>query len=222
VNTLGLSTNRPVTVEGLNLEVPVPRPATDSKQRILTVAARLFKAKGYAGTTMDEVAAAAKINKATVYHYFASKAELLRAIYLESADIALDAVSSIPPEMPADKAIKQLVQTLLEAIRRRPNESAVYFQEMQWIQEWLPRRLHREVQEKESSYYGLFKTLFERGISDGTLGDIDPAVAARALTGILGWATHWIRPGAQSAKEDHVTELIDVILHGLVGAGRGD
>lgn len=44
-------------------------------------ARRLFVAKGYAGTTLDEVAGAAGVTKGAVYHHFSGKRDLFRAVY---------------------------------------------------------------------------------------------------------------------------------------------
>src|SRR6516225_1406788 len=43
------------------------------REELLTVATKLFAARGYHGTRMDDVADVVGLNKATVYHYYASK-----------------------------------------------------------------------------------------------------------------------------------------------------
>jgi AcrR family transcriptional regulator len=43
------------------------------REELLAVATKLFAARGYHGTRMDDVADAVGLNKATVYHYYASK-----------------------------------------------------------------------------------------------------------------------------------------------------
>jgi AcrR family transcriptional regulator len=51
--------------------------------RILEAARRVFAEKGYHASSMNEVAKAAGLTKAAVYHYFEGKAELLREMHLE-------------------------------------------------------------------------------------------------------------------------------------------
>ena len=48
------------------------------KDTILQFARHLFATKGYAETTMDDIAQAAKMQKASLYHYFPSKQQLLQ------------------------------------------------------------------------------------------------------------------------------------------------
>lgn len=59
-----------------------PRAATYEEQRaqILKAAAQVFARKGYTAATMNEVAAASGVSKATLYHYFSDKHALLEDI----------------------------------------------------------------------------------------------------------------------------------------------
>ncbi len=52
------------------------------KQSILECSRKLFDEKGFDGSTMDDIAAAADLTKATIYKYFCSKQELLGALLL--------------------------------------------------------------------------------------------------------------------------------------------
>ena len=192
------------------------RQPSDSRARILREAARLFRAKGYAGTTMDEVAAAVKRNKATVYHYFASKAELLYTIYIETATIALETIRSFPADMPADEAVRKLIQTHLEIAAERPNETAVYFHEMDWIKEWLPKNLYKDVHAKEATYFAELRALLVRGGEEGLFGNVDTNAAVHVIAGIVGWASRGTRPEGGPAPAEIGTRLADVVLGGLV------
>ncbi len=68
-----------------------PRPAASRARRlgsaapIREAAARLFLQKGYPATSMDDVAAAARVSKQTIYTHFATKEELFADLVLASA-----------------------------------------------------------------------------------------------------------------------------------------
>jgi AcrR family transcriptional regulator len=55
--------------------------ARATKRRILDTAKEQFLAKGYVGTTLDAVAAAAGVSPQTVYNVVGGKAKLLKAVY---------------------------------------------------------------------------------------------------------------------------------------------
>ena len=57
------------------LRTPAP-----GARRIESAARRLFAARGYSGTSMAEIAAAAGVSKATVFHHYRSKRELYEAL----------------------------------------------------------------------------------------------------------------------------------------------
>ena len=58
-------------------------PAADPRTRILDAALALMSVQGSAGASMRQLAAASGLNVATIYHYFPSKADLLRSVMEE-------------------------------------------------------------------------------------------------------------------------------------------
>jgi AcrR family transcriptional regulator len=57
-----------------------------TRARIIDSAAALFFERGVAGTSLDDVGAAAGVGKSQLYHYFRDKAELVRAVIERQAD----------------------------------------------------------------------------------------------------------------------------------------
>lgn len=57
-----------------------------SRERILTAAAQLFHERGVHATSVDEVLAASGTGKSQLYHYFPSKAEMVRAVLAYQLD----------------------------------------------------------------------------------------------------------------------------------------
>lgn len=60
-----------------------PKDPRGTAVRIRAAARALFLSRGYEGTSMDAVAAAAPVSKRTLYHHFASKADLFQAVIEE-------------------------------------------------------------------------------------------------------------------------------------------
>src|SRR3954464_15991107 len=75
---------------------PTPGNGLTRREELLTVATKLFAARGYHGTRMDDVADAVGLNKATVYHYYASKSLILSAARKGAADFTVDALHADP------------------------------------------------------------------------------------------------------------------------------
>jgi TetR/AcrR family transcriptional regulator, transcriptional repressor for nem operon len=53
-----------------------PRDSTATRARLLEAARDVIRAKGYTGTTVDDICAEAKVSKGSFFHHFASKEEL--------------------------------------------------------------------------------------------------------------------------------------------------
>jgi AcrR family transcriptional regulator len=62
---------------------------------VLRAAQKLFESKGFAATTMDEIAAAAGVAKGAVYHHFPSKEELFEAVFEAVSIGLLDRVAAV-------------------------------------------------------------------------------------------------------------------------------
>lgn len=81
--------------------------AGPQRARILATALALMSAQGYAGTSMRTIATACDLNVATLYHYFPSKADLLRALVKERA--YPDRFTGTPPVDPGLPPRERLV-----------------------------------------------------------------------------------------------------------------
>jgi AcrR family transcriptional regulator len=57
----------------------IQKPTGTAQQRILDAAEKLFSEKGFAATSVQEIADTAKVNKAMIFYYFSSKEDLLTA-----------------------------------------------------------------------------------------------------------------------------------------------
>ena len=65
------------------LKTTTRRNATRTRRRLLQAAIRLFAAHGFYGVAVDQIVAAARVNKRMVYHYFGSKETLYQAAFGE-------------------------------------------------------------------------------------------------------------------------------------------
>lgn len=72
------------------------------ERRILDAALRVFAADGYAGASMDAIAAAAGVSKPTLYQYFGGKEALFAAIMLEKRDEMAGVLEHPSPSMVQD------------------------------------------------------------------------------------------------------------------------
>jgi len=135
--------------------------AAETRQDILKAALQLFLEGGYAGTTINDVAAAAGVAVETIYRGFGSKAALFKGV-MEAAIAGGAARAAIPPE-------------------ERPVVRAM-------IAEQNPRRvleLHAATQPGIHERAGpLYRVLMEAAASDPEVADVWNQLEAQRLTGM--------------------------------------
>lgn len=172
------------------------------REELLAVATKLFAARGYHGTRMDDVADAVGLNKATVYHYYASKSLILYDIYKGAADFTVDALHD-DPSASAREMIYHFARRLLVGIAGNIERAAVYFQEGPYITEWFTEEQVAYIREKETQVYEHVRDVIDRSIASGELYDCDSHVLALGYIGMTLGSYRWLRPhGRRTAQED--------------------
>jgi AcrR family transcriptional regulator len=178
---------------------------------ILKAAASVFRARGFAAAGMREIAIAADLSPANLYHYFRGKDELLYFCQDRTLDhllAALAAARRSPDPLP--DRLRRLAEAHVLNLLDEVEGSAAHFEV-----DALPRRLRTLIVAKRDRYERGIRTLIADGIQQGAFAATDPDVAARACLGALNWTAHWFRPdGAHDAA--YVAAIVaDFIVQGL-------
>ena len=111
-----------------------PRPGADSgatRSAVFAAAAELFSRRGYDGVTVDDIAAAAGVNKAMIYYHFTDKLGLYRAIVCEMLDEAGARVSAIVAEPVApSRKLERFIAGFIALADKRPYFPPLMLREM--------------------------------------------------------------------------------------------
>jgi AcrR family transcriptional regulator len=172
----------------------VGRPSAKSRKAynfdaLLDVAVRVFLERGYDGSSLDQVARAAGITKASIYYHARGKEELL----LRGAGRAFDALFAALQEPaaatgPAVMRLKHVVQRTIEITITMTPEVALLLRVRG------NTRAERRILEKRREFDRLMAGLIEAAQKEKSLrSDIDPRLATRLLFGMLNSITEWYR-----------------------------
>lgn len=98
--------------------MPRPKQADPlARRQILAAATDVFSRKGYAGTTLDDITAAANLSKGAIYWYFESKAELFTTILGERSSVFLELLEDAAQSAPSPlAALEQMWLRWMEAL----------------------------------------------------------------------------------------------------------
>jgi TetR/AcrR family transcriptional regulator, mexJK operon transcriptional repressor len=91
----------------IDIEQPVVGRSARKRQAILHAARELFVQKGYAGASMDEVAATADVSKVTIYKHFSDKHTLFVAVVTDAIDEAKAGSQTLVDQLGTSTDIEQ-------------------------------------------------------------------------------------------------------------------
>src|SRR3954453_19702708 len=112
--------------------VPTPRkriPAAARRELIEGAAARLFAARGYAGTTLDEVAVAAGVTKPMVYRHFGSKKDLYLALLARHRDDMPTFFERTAHETTWEARLRAMLELWFDYVCERPHGWKMLFRD---------------------------------------------------------------------------------------------
>lgn len=153
----------------------------ERRAAVLDAARRLIGEQGYANTTVDEIAASARISVPTVYNYFGTKFDLLAAIYVEDREIALAKIADI-----VDREWDDPVEFLLAILGADFHDEVIAVNHALWRHIVAAEAMLAEGRESaafaavQARYAAMTKTALQRMIDRGQLpkeADIHAGVA---------------------------------------------
>jgi TetR/AcrR family transcriptional regulator len=112
------------------MAAPRKTQGTDTRQAIFAAAAEAFAARGFDGTTVDEVAASARVNKAMLYYHFGDKQRLYAAVLDDMFGGVARRVESIPPDGAPAAKIAAFIEAIAAEASARPHFPAVWLREV--------------------------------------------------------------------------------------------
>ncbi|MEN3263141.1 TetR/AcrR family transcriptional regulator [Pseudonocardia sp.] len=158
---------------------------------LLEVAVGEFITRGYDATSMEDLSRAAGITKSSFYHHFAGKEALLRA----ALERALSRLFAILDEPGATSGTP--VERLRHIVR---GQVAVLTEDLPYVTLLLRVRGNTETErwalEQRRAFDARVAAIVREAVEQGQVrGDVDPALAARLLSGLVNSVVEWFRPG---------------------------
>lgn len=180
-------------------------------------AARLFRAKGFDGTSTRELAAAAGVQSASLYHYMSGKEDLLHDICMQGNAMMIAAVSEAVrnSESPLESVEIAIRAHLRTAIENRD----VYLTTLSEIRSLSPSR-QRAIRAKREEYGALLEKLF---LAAQESGDIRSDISARHLSllmrNLLAWTLVWFHADGELSIDEIAGLMIKVFFEGTLAKG---
>lgn len=187
----------------------------DQRELILARAAKLFAHRGYSATSMNELAQACGVSKATLYHYYRDKYAMLVSItegHVQRLQALVDEVEAA--RHPPEQRLRELVRRIVEEYADAQHAHRVLTEDVKFLDDADRLRVlgvEREVVDG-----------FARAVL-ALRPDLKRPKLAKPLTmllfGMINWMFTWLRPDGPLRHDDMAPIVADLFLGGL-GAVR--
>jgi TetR/AcrR family transcriptional regulator, cholesterol catabolism regulator len=180
---------------------------------VVSAAARVFAAKGFEATTVDDLIEATGLQRGGLYHYMQNKGDLLVEVHRRLIEPLLAEIEEIDTE-PNDPptALRLIARALARNMRDYNNEMIVFLHEWRTIRDdaaWEDiRRARRDLE------HTIERTL-RRGVRAGSFEITDTRLAVLALLGMFNHAHQWFRPDGRVSADELAESFSDIFLRGI-------
>ncbi len=185
-----------------------------ARERILRSAARLYAVRGYAGTSMREIANAAGVTKPLIYYHFASKERLYATLLRESIDACATGTRAIlEGEGSAAEKLRRVLGSHLERARADPAVYA-FAHEVLTMPGLLPVGFDYKAEGRQ--IFEDLTALIEEGQRRGEFRQINPRAVAVVFIAAIGMYLSAVLSGDLPEVPEGLDEtLFALVIHGL-------
>lgn len=156
----------------------------DTVRRIITGATRVFAASGFAGASVDEIAAAAGVNKATIYYHVGDKEALYGAVL---HDVIGNTVARVAAGLSDDQSPQEKLATYIRGIAATVEDYPPLPPVMMRAVESGGRNLPQEVATDLVLIFGMLMAILEEGEEKGVFEGANPFVVYLMILGALAF-----------------------------------
>jgi len=183
------------------------------RREVLEAAVAVFSERGYRATSMADIAARLGMGKASLYHYVASKEEVLIELYedvLRESVIAARRIAEA--EGTALDALAEMIADRVAYTCRNRELLRVFFEEEAELPARQQARLIRVRNEYEETLLGVVAA----GEAAGEFSlRTTPAIFVNTVLGAANWTYKWYRPDGPLSPEELGAEMAAILLAGL-------
>ncbi len=185
----------------------------DQRELILSHAAHLFARRGYFGTSMNQVAEAAGLSKASLYHYYKDKYALLVQI-AEGHVSRLEAlVAEVEAEnLPPEPRVRQLILRIIEEYADAQDAHRVLTEDVRFLE---PEDRERILDKERLVVNGFADAIATWQPQQFQAGLTKPL--AMLLFGMINWMFTWLQPDGALTHAQMAPIVADLFFAGVPG-----
>ena len=190
------------------------------REPIVAGAAKLFRERGFADTSMQDIATAVGLSRPALYHHFENKHQILAALVeevtLHSAR-ETERIASASAGSDPRNVLKDVVRAHALAILHRPELFAVLLRE----ERNLPAHIRDLQRTGKRDLLDRVAGILRNGVETGCFRAIDPAFTALCIFGMCNWTIEWFRPEGRIGEEQAADKIAELCVAMVERPARG-
>lgn len=180
---------------------------------LLEHAARLFADRGFAGTTLKDIADAMGISRPAIYHYVSNKEELLAALVHDVIHHTVDILTGVAGRSDLDPGAR--LELAIREMVLHNARNATRFRMLDRSETYLPPALAAEHGEARRRVLELLTSAVREASAAGHIRPLPDRTVALGLLGLVNWVAWWYRPATDGKPELIADILVDMALNGI-------
>jgi AcrR family transcriptional regulator len=181
------------------------------KKQIELKATELFREKGYAATSMRDLANVLGIEAASIYSHVKSKEEILRNICFRMADSFFHALSRIDKNLNNSEKLREGIRAHISVITEDKYASSVFFDEWRYLSE----PYLSEFLKMRDEYEGWFVQIINDGIKNGEFKLMDAKLGVMSILSALNWTHKWYKPRGKYNPDELADFIANILINGM-------
>ena len=173
----------------MKVTAPPPDVAGNRRAELVRAAARLFREKGFDGTSVRDIAHAVGMRSGSPFYHFANKHELLMAVMEEGLRLGLDRtqLALADTTMTATERFEKLVRTHYGILHDTGSD---FIPVMLYDWRSLPAQYKRRIVELKDRYDAIWQHTLEELYAQGKLRT-DAKLARLMILGAINFSATW-------------------------------
>lgn len=188
-----------------------------TKDEILQAAAQIFRLKGFHAASMQDIADAVQLRKASLYHHVTSKQEILVDLLDQAMDLLIARLAEIHAQ-PADPAerLRMAIHSYLETIIENRDLASVLLLEYRSLE---PEFRARH-QPRRDEYEHLWREIVVALVEENGNHHVDVPLIVRTILGAINWSITWFQADGQFSGAEIADRMADFFVAGLAQPGE--
>jgi AcrR family transcriptional regulator len=184
---------------------------------VYRIAAEIMCQKGYEGTSMNDIAEAAGLTKAGIYHYIRGKEELLFEIMTYAMDNLDQRIVAPAREVSdAEERLRKIVEGHTKSLIEGVGAITIVLEEMPAL-----TAVHRRIiKARKRAYFDFIRDTLQQLESEGKLRNVNLTTAAFSLLGMILWISRWYRRDGKLSAEQVLKDYVNIAMNGVLKTDR--